>query len=80
MSSDVGRDEDSALALVRRLEATQRELTGFDATIGKLEKTASGLMVSLQILISSIQTERHSWVTMRHYCITPFLDSAHTFN
>ncbi|CAB3231870.1 unnamed protein product, partial [Arctia plantaginis] len=44
VSSDVGRDEDSALALVRRLEATQRELTGFDATVVKLEKTASGLM------------------------------------
>ncbi|XP_026745926.1 spectrin beta chain, non-erythrocytic 1 isoform X2 [Trichoplusia ni] len=44
ISSDVGRDEDSALALVRRLDALQREVTGFDATVGKLEKTAAGLM------------------------------------
>ncbi|XP_075989206.1 spectrin beta chain, non-erythrocytic 5 kst [Anticarsia gemmatalis] len=44
VSGDVGRDEDSALALVRRLEALQRELSGFDTTVAKLEKTASGLM------------------------------------
>lgn len=44
VSGDVGRDEDSALALVRRLDALQREVTGFDATIVKLEKTAAGLV------------------------------------
>uniref|UniRef100_A0A2A4K9M3 PH domain-containing protein n=1 Tax=Heliothis virescens TaxID=7102 RepID=A0A2A4K9M3_HELVI len=43
VSADVGRDEDSALALVRRLDAVQREVTGFDGTISKLEKTAAGL-------------------------------------
>ena len=45
VSGDVGRDEDSALALVRRLDALQREVTGFDASVVKLEKTAAGLMV-----------------------------------
>ncbi|KAF9407356.1 hypothetical protein HW555_012597, partial [Spodoptera exigua] len=44
VSGDVGRDEDSALALVRRLDALQREVTGFDGTIVKLEKTAAGLV------------------------------------
>ncbi|XP_049883110.1 spectrin beta chain, non-erythrocytic 5 isoform X2 [Pectinophora gossypiella] len=40
-SSDVGRDEDSVLALTRRLEAAQRELAAFDATYTKLERAAS---------------------------------------
>ncbi|KAJ8705806.1 hypothetical protein PYW08_012852 [Mythimna loreyi] len=44
VSGDVGRDEDSTLTLVRRLDALQREITGFDASIVKLEKAAASLM------------------------------------
>lgn len=43
VSADVGRDEDSALALARRLEALQREVTAFDATLAKLERTTAAL-------------------------------------
>ncbi|KAJ0169742.1 hypothetical protein K1T71_014348 [Dendrolimus kikuchii] len=44
VSLDMGRDEDSALGLARRLEALQREVTGFDATLGKLERTTTALV------------------------------------
>ncbi|XP_060809257.1 spectrin beta chain, non-erythrocytic 5 isoform X2 [Amyelois transitella] len=44
VSSDVGRDEDSVLALMRRLEASQRELAAFDAVCSKLETTANTVM------------------------------------
>ncbi|XP_026331526.1 spectrin alpha chain-like [Hyposmocoma kahamanoa] len=44
VSSDVGRDEASALSLAKRLDALQRELQGFDADLGKLEKSAAALM------------------------------------
>lgn len=44
VAPDVGRDEDSALALLRRLDATQRELTGFDATLVKHERAANALL------------------------------------
>nr|XP_049703877.1 spectrin beta chain, non-erythrocytic 1 isoform X2 [Helicoverpa armigera] len=43
VSGDVGRDEESALALARRLDAAQRDLTGADATLAKLDKAAAGL-------------------------------------
>ncbi|XP_037299211.1 spectrin alpha chain, non-erythrocytic 1 isoform X2 [Manduca sexta] len=44
VSSDVGRDEDSALGIVKRLETLQRELTGFDATVAKLDKSVAAMM------------------------------------
>ncbi|KAI5640829.1 spectrin repeat domain-containing protein [Phthorimaea operculella] len=43
VSNDFGRDEDSVLALTRRLEALQRELQAFDSTLSKLDKAAGGL-------------------------------------
>ncbi|GBP27213.1 Spectrin beta chain, non-erythrocytic 5 [Eumeta japonica] len=42
-STDVGRDEDSVLALSRKLEASQRELASFDVTLTKLDKSAAAL-------------------------------------
>ncbi|XP_041968361.1 spectrin beta chain, non-erythrocytic 2 isoform X3 [Aricia agestis] len=41
--ADSGRDEESALALQRRLEAQQRELAAFLPTLTKLEKAAAAV-------------------------------------
>ncbi|XP_046975216.1 spectrin beta chain, non-erythrocytic 5 isoform X2 [Vanessa cardui] len=39
VGAESGRDEESVLALMRRLEAQQRELTAFQPTLTRLEKT-----------------------------------------
>ncbi|XP_053623069.1 spectrin beta chain, non-erythrocytic 2 isoform X2 [Plodia interpunctella] len=44
VSADVGRGEDSALALARRLEAAQRELAAFEPLYTKLEAAAKAGM------------------------------------
>ncbi|KAL0808290.1 hypothetical protein ABMA28_012785 [Loxostege sticticalis] len=43
VSTDVGRDSESVLALVRRLDALQRELQAFLATVTKLERNQAAL-------------------------------------
>ncbi|KAG8237733.1 hypothetical protein J437_LFUL016671 [Ladona fulva] len=42
-SSDLGQDEDSAAALIRRLDAADRELGTFQVSLGKLADAANGL-------------------------------------
>ncbi|XP_052755503.1 spectrin alpha chain, non-erythrocytic 1 isoform X2 [Galleria mellonella] len=44
VAADVGRDQDSVLALSRRLDALQRELHAFDATYARLDKAAAALL------------------------------------
>ncbi|XP_046388683.1 spectrin alpha chain, non-erythrocytic 1 isoform X4 [Ischnura elegans] len=44
MSSDVGQDEDSAAALIKRLDAADRELGTFQVSLGKLAETANNLV------------------------------------
>ncbi|XP_071454610.1 spectrin beta chain, non-erythrocytic 5 isoform X3 [Hetaerina americana] len=44
MSSDVGQDEDSTAALIRRLDAADRELGTFQVSLGKLAETANNLV------------------------------------
>ncbi|XP_059044966.1 spectrin alpha chain, non-erythrocytic 1 [Achroia grisella] len=44
VSAEVGRDEDSVASLWRRLAALQRELAGFDAVYGRLDKAATALL------------------------------------
>lgn len=43
-SNYVGKDEDSVLGLIKRLEANQRDLQAFHATVMRLQKLASGLV------------------------------------
>ncbi|XP_052120778.1 spectrin beta chain, non-erythrocytic 1 isoform X4 [Frankliniella occidentalis] len=43
-SSDVGKDEDSVLSLLKKLESCERDLSAFQHTIGRLAKLSSGLV------------------------------------
>lgn len=43
-SSDVGKDEDSVLSLLKKLESFERDLSGFQHNIGRLAKLSSGLV------------------------------------
>ncbi|XP_034253991.1 spectrin beta chain, non-erythrocytic 1 isoform X5 [Thrips palmi] len=43
-SSDVGKDEDSVISLLKKLESCERDLSAFQHTIGRLAKLSSGLV------------------------------------
>ncbi|KAK7865818.1 hypothetical protein R5R35_001276 [Gryllus longicercus] len=43
-STDYGKDEDSVQSLLKKLEGLERDLSGFQHTVGKLTKLAQGLL------------------------------------
>lgn len=43
-SNDFGRDEDSVLSLIKKLESVERELVSFQHTVGHLSKLCQNLL------------------------------------
>lgn len=43
-SSDYGKDEDSVLSLIKKLEAVERELSAFQHTVGRLSNLSQSLV------------------------------------
>lgn len=43
-STDYGKDEDSVLSLLKKLEGLEREISAFHHTVGRLAKLSNGLI------------------------------------